>query len=385
MENCEEKLKKCQHDITEYKALLNSLALINSSLDLPTVLDYLMELAKQVTGAEAASAILVEEDHLMFVAASGMNSHEIKRVRLERDEGIAGWVIKNQKSLNIADVSMDERFSTRADKSSGFLTKSILAVPLKIEDRAIGVLEAVNKAGGASFEETDFRLLSTLANSAAMAIHKAQLYSDLNELFISTVKVIANAIEAKDKYLHGHSERIRDFSVAIARELGCNESELRNIELAALLHDVGKIGIPEAILTKNGRLTEDETRQMNLHPSIGADMLSSVKQLNTIIPSVRYHQERFDGKGYPEGISGSDIPLSARIIAVADTFDAMTSDRTYRAALADQTALAEVERCSGTQFDPQCVRAFFKCYQKGEIISNWQLKKLQSTDRGEPA
>lgn len=364
-------------EVSEYRMLLSSLEIINSSIDLNTTLDYLMELAKQVTCSDAASALLVEDGYLVFAAASGVSSKEVKKVRLELGEGIAGWVVQNHKPLVIPDVSKDNRFTIKVDAFSGFKTKSILAVPLKIEDRVIGVVETVNKRDGGEFGENDVRLLITLANSAAMAIHKAQLYADLNDLFISTIKVIANAIEAKDRYLHGHSERIKNFSLVIANELQCKGDKLKIVELSALLHDVGKIGVPEAILTKKDKLTSDEFKEMQKHPSIGADMISSVKQLNEVIPGIRHHQERFDGKGYPGGLSGSGIPLIARIIAVADTFDAMTSDRTYRSALSDEQAVAELEKCSGAQFDPDCVSAFIRGYKKGLIVSNWTRKQQE--------
>jgi HD-GYP domain-containing protein (c-di-GMP phosphodiesterase class II) len=197
-----------------------------------------------------------------------------------------------------------------------------------------------------------------------MAINKAKLYKDLNDLFLSTIKAIANAIEAKDPYTRGHSDRIRTFSLLIAKELGLQEQEIKDLEIAALLHDVGKIGVPEALLRKRSALTPEENEEMMKHPVIGADILFSIKQLQSAIPGIRHHQERYDGKGYPDGLSGEDIPLLARIIAVADTFDAMTSDRPYRKALQDQEALKELEHCSGVQFDEKCVRAFIIGYAK---------------------
>jgi HD-GYP domain-containing protein (c-di-GMP phosphodiesterase class II) len=216
-------------------------------------------------------------------------------------------------------------------------------------------------------------MLSRLADSAAMAIHKARLFGDLNELFLATIKAMANAIEAKDPYTRGHSDRIRDFSVSIARELGVTGEDLKNIEISALLHDTGKIGVPEAVLRKHGKLNDEEFFELRKHPVIGAEMLSSIKQLNGAIPGIRHHQEFFNGRGYPDGLKGEQIPFTARIIAVADTFDAMTSDRPYRDALSDEQALAELKKFSGEQFDPQCVNGFEKAYQKGVIISQKKL------------
>lgn len=367
-------LASCRHSVHEYATLLRSMELINSSIDLHTVLDYLMEVAKQITESDAASAILVEDDRLCFVAASGRKSSEVKKVYLEKGEGIAGWVAENGRELLIEDVEKDARFTRKVDDSSGFVTRSVIAVPLKMEDTVIGVVEAVNKQNGQKFTQNDVRLLSSLATSAAMAINKARLYADINELFIATIKAMANAIEAKDRYTRGHSERIRDYSLVIAREMGFDAVAQKTVEIAALLHDVGKIGVPEALLRKESKLTDDEFREVMKHPQLGAEMLSSIKQLKDAIPGIRYHQERYDGKGYPERLAGEQIPLLARIIAVADTFDAMTSDRAYRKAMTDEVALAELERYAGVQFDPECVRAFVRGHRKGCIISQAAAK-----------
>ena len=371
----EEKIQKLTREVYEQGLLLRSQEMINSTIHLDTLIDYLMGLAKKITDSEAASAILLEGDKMYFASASGTKGSEIKKVYLDINEGIAGWVLKHGEAVLIEDVTKDRRFSSRADVISGFETRSILAVPLDVDEKIIGVVEAVNKKNGKEFDDNDIRLLNSLATSAAMAISKAQHYKDLNELFLSTIKAIANAIEAKDPYTRGHSERIRNFSLVIARELGIDENQIKDLEISALLHDVGKIGVSEAVLRKHGSLTEQENEEMMRHPVIGAEILSSIKQLAGAIPGVKYHQERFDGNGYPYGLKGEYIPLAARIIAVADTFDAMTSNRPYRDALNEEDALRELERGSGVQFDGKCVRAFILGYNKKLIKS--QKKELK--------
>ena len=377
----ESALERNARHIDELTSLLYSSRIINSSLDLYQVLDHLMDLAKNVTHAGASSALLLEDDKLCFVSASGTKSVEVKRKYLDKFEGIAGHVVRTGKPLIVDDVSNDPRFSGKMDKQSGFVTRSILAVPLKIENNIIGVVEAVNKIGGGVFKADDENMLLRLADSAAMAIHKARLFGDLNDLFLATIKAMANAIEAKDSYTRGHSERIRDFSVSIARELGVSGPELKNIEISALLHDTGKIGVPESVLRKHGKLSEEEFGEMKKHPVIGAEMLSSIKQLHAAIPGILHHQECFNGRGYPDGLKGEAIPLIARIIAVADTFDAMTSDRPYRTALTDEQALAELRKFSGEQFDPACVKSFERAYSRGEIISQKKVR-AQETHNG---
>jgi len=365
----EEELQNCRREIYELSLLIRSQEMINSTIQLDTVLDYLMELAKKITDSEAASALLIEGDRLYFASASGTKTSEIKRVYLDKNEGVAGWVLKHGEAVLIEDVSGDKRFSSKADMISGFITKSIIAVPLDVDEKIIGVVEAVNKKNGKVFNDNDIRLLNSLATSAAMAINKAQHYKDLNELFLSTIKAIANAIEAKDPYTRGHSERIRDYSLVMAKELGLNEEQIKNLEISALLHDVGKIGVSESVLRKHGSLTPEENAEMMKHPVIGAEILSSIKQLSAAIPGIKYHQERFDGKGYPEGLKAEEIPLAARIIAVADTFDAMTSNRPYRDAMSDEDTLKELEHYSDQQFDAKCVRALVIGYNKRLIKS----------------
>lgn len=354
------------HKFEEMNVLFSAMSMVNSSLTLDEVLDNLMSLAMRIINAEGCSILLRDEEKniLSFVAASGVSKEDIRKISLKKGEGIAGWVAETGESLLIPDVTRDARFTGRIDNYSGFKTKSILAVPLKIENKIIGVTEAINKKGGGVFTFNDRRLLDTFTSTGAMAIQKAQLYEDLNNLFIATIRSMADAIEAKDPYTRGHSERIRRFSLMIAEKINLSKKEKENLGLASLLHDVGKIGVSEKILLKEGKLTEAEWVWMRRHPVIGADMLSHIKQLHACIPGIRNHQERYDGKGYPDGLAGKDIPLFGRIICVADAFDAMTSTRPYRKSVSVEHALDELKKCAGTQFDPEYVDAFLETYGK---------------------
>lgn len=183
---------------------------------------------------------------------------------------------------------------------------------------------------------------------------------DLHEV----VDALAAAVDAKDSYTCGHSERVAEISQAIAAELGLDEQEQYFIHIGAHLHDVGKIGIPDAVITKPGRLSTDEYAMIKLHPEIGYHIVSKVKILQEASLIVRHHHERMDGQGYPEGLKGEAIPLGARIVAVADSFDAMTSKRLYRSSVSVEEALRELRRCSGTQFDPAAVQAFARVIEK---------------------
>ena len=191
-----------------------------------------------------------------------------------------------------------------------------------------------------------------------LASSKSLILKDLKELFYKTIKSIASALDAKDPYTHGHSMRVTLYSIILAKELNVDESELEHIETAGLLHDIGKIAIPQAILCKPGRLTDDEFVIMKSHPANSERLIASIKKLHEVSPGVKHHHERWDGFGYPDKLSGENIPFAARIIAIADTYDAMTSTRSYRKALDHDIAIAEIEKCAGTQFDPTLAKKF---------------------------
>lgn len=357
---------RLERKIEELNNLLKATEVVYSSLDLRVVLNTIMSLAMQLLNAEAASVLLVDEEQgeLYFIVAPGEKREKLERIHLKKGEGIASWVAEKGRPLLIPDVSREPRFAKRIDQISGFKTKSILCMPLKVGNKVVGVVEAINKKNGANFGSDDIHICNALAGQSAMAIEKAKLYKDMEDLFISTIKSIAEAVEAKDPYTRGHCERIRKYSLLIAEGLEITEKEKKDIEIAALLHDVGKIGVPEALLRKEGKLTEQEWKIVKKHPEIGAQILGSIKQLKEVIPAIRHHQERFDGNGYPDGLKGEEIPLASRIIAVADTFDAMTSERPYRNSFSDEEVLEEIKRNAGSQFDPQCVKAFFLVYNK---------------------
>lgn len=191
-----------------------------------------------------------------------------------------------------------------------------------------------------------------------LATTKTQILTDLSELFYKTIKSIAHALDAKDQYTHGHSLRVTLYSLALAKNMNLPDSLLEEIETTGLLHDIGKIAIPERILLKPGKLTDEEFEIIKKHPEFGEHLINGIGKLKLISNWLKYHHERYDGKGYPEGLKGEKIPISSRIIAIADTYDAMTSTRSYRPALSHEEAMSEIQRCSGTQFDPKLAEIF---------------------------
>lgn len=212
--------------------------------------------------------------------------------------------------------------------------------------------------------------IGQLADTFNYMTERLDLYDrNMRDLFISSIKALSAAIDAKDPYTQGHSERVTSFSLATARQMSLGKDTLEQVQMAALLHDVGKIGIEDAVLRKPDRLTDEEFDIIKRHPAMGASIMSPIKQLKDIIPGMRHHHEAFDGSGYPDGLGGADIPLIARIIAPSDTFDAMTSDRLYQKAMDDDFVIKTLIRLSGTRFDPKVVQAFIAAYQDGKIIS----------------
>ena len=264
-------------------------------------------------------------------------------------------VLRDRKStLLITNLSKDARFAWFAEYAN-----QMIAVPLQRQDQVLGCLFGLDKVDD-EFDSVDSKLLGSIANEAAIYLENAMLFEDVRSLMMGVLHSLTSAVDAKDTYTCGHSERVALLSRRLARELGLPEAQIERIYMAGILHDVGKIGVPEAVLHKTGKLTNEEFDQMKKHPQIGARILSDIKQVEDLIPGVLYHHERFDGKGYPTGLSGENIPLMGRIICIADCFDAMTSNRTYRRALPLEVAMIELRRCAGTQFDPKLADVFLK-------------------------
>lgn len=347
-------------------ALMELSALINSTLDCREIRKRAMEAAKQLMNAEAASLLLVdnEKQELYFEVALGEKGSVIKEIRLRFGEGIAGWVARSGEPLIIDDAYSDPRFYRGADKKSSFVTRDMICVPVRFRERTLGVLEVINKRDG-RFGASDLPLLLAFSNQVAIAVENANLYDQLRETFFGTALSLAESLEKRDTYTGGHTKRVSAYSVAIGRALGLDSSEMEILTLAAILHDIGKIGVRDSVLLKEGKLDDGEYASMVRHPGYGAEILSHVKGLRDVMAGVKCHHEMYDGSGYPDGLKGDEIPLSARIIAVADTFDAMTTDRPYRKALTFQDAFAELSRCSGGQFDPSVVEAFILAHKEG--------------------
>ena len=257
--------------------------------------------------------------------------------------------------------------------------RQLAAVPMERNGKLFGALVAMNKRSG-DFNSVDVKLMKSITDEGCVFLENSFLYEDLQQLVIGMLRALTSSIDAKDPYTCGHSERVAWIASRIAEAAGLDEQRISRVHLAGLLHDVGKIGVPEAVLTKPGRLTKAEFAVMRKHPEIGARILSGIKQMQDLVPGVLYHHERMDGHGYPEGLAGDDIPLFGRIIGLADCFDAMTSNRTYRRALPLEVTLTEIRRYAGTQFDPQLAEAFLKLDSAKLIQETRQLSPMDPLD-----
>src|SRR4030043_1494225 len=353
----------------ERLALLSKLGqILNSTLDHKEIRRRAMKAATRLMKAEVGSLLLINEDkdQLYFEVALGDREEDIKTIPLNFGEGIAGWVAQYGKALIVNSPREDPRFFKGVDERTEFKTKNIICVPIKVKEKVIGVLEAINKQKG-KFDMEDLFLLASLADQVAIALDNSRLYQELEEMFFQTAESLADAIEKRDPYTGGHTQRVTSYSLAIARHLQLKSSEKRCLKIAAVLHDVGKIGIEDQILRKPEPLSPEEYNTIKRHTSMGAEILEHIRQLRDNIPGVKYHHEQMNGRGYPDGLKGEEMPLIAKIVAVADTYDAMTTDRPYRKALSKEVAMEELKRGPGAQFDGQVVEAFVKAYESGEI------------------
>ncbi|MFC2122321.1 HD domain-containing phosphohydrolase [Bacteroidota bacterium] len=371
------KIGETTAEVYEYKQRLELLYDVaqqaSSFSEVSMLLENILQVTQKLIRAEASSLLLVDQDkmELFFHAAGGKVAKKLKNMRIGLDSGIAGWVAHHGVPLVSNDVATDELFSGHVDQVTGFVTKSIIAVPVVRGQNVIGIIELLNKSDGSEFTEGDLAISTGFATTEAMillfsmaatAINNIKLHQAAQDGLKSTVETLVAATDAKDPYAYGHSRRVKEYVLLAAKTLSFSDEDLRLIEFGALLHDIGKIGIYDSIMRKSGSLTDEDWYIMRKHPLRGANIVGEIPFLAEAREIVLYHHEKFDGTGYPEGLKGENIPFGARLVAVADAFDAMTSERSYRKALSTDYALGELGKNSGTQFCPVAVEAFVSGY-----------------------
>jgi putative nucleotidyltransferase with HDIG domain len=358
LEMINEGLRQSFEELTALYRLSETIA---SAHTLSRVLSLLMDLSKEILDWEAGVLLLYDERSQLLTMQLKRNlTPEMEsRVQAQMREGLLLWALKEGRTIVLPDTGAGSW--TRSLPGDG-VAKSFITVPLIAHQKPIGLLNLVSFTGEGAFTQRDLSLLSILANQAAISIENAKLYEKIRRDYGDVVEGLAQAIDARDHYTQMHASRVSTYAVLIAEALRLPAADVEDIRFGALLHDVGKIGISDTILNKPGRLTEEEFQVMKAHPVLGAAIVRKIDSLSHLVPLVLYHHERFDGKGYPEGLQGREIPLGARILNVADSYETMTSDRVYRAGMSFEAGLEEVRRNIGGQFDPDVAEALFKVY-----------------------
>lgn len=342
---------------------------ITAVTDINVLLKVIAEETKIAIQADRCTVFMYdkEKNELWSKVALGMDSQEI---RFPADRGLAGYVVKTGEPLNIPDAYNDSRFNPDIDKETGYRTKTILCMPIKNNNQEIiGAFQVLNKLNGV-FTKGDEDLLAAIGGSASIALENAQLfeqqkelYKEQKELFESFIDTLATSIDARDKITAGHSSRVKLYSMLLVDELGCDEKFKELVEKAAILHDIGKIGIRDSVLQKEGKLTDEEYKHIQEHVRITHDILEKIhmsQDFKTITEIACSHHEKYDGSGYYRHLSGENIPYGGRILAVADVFDAITSKRHYRDKMPIQNVIDILLSGKNKHFDGNLVDTFLK-------------------------
>lgn len=338
---------------------------IEKSMD--SLLQVIMSGTTKVLNAERSTLFLCDDDTKELYSRIAQNS-EINEIRFPMNIGIAGSVATTRQTINIKEAYEDSRFNPEIDKKTGYRTKTILCMPLiNRDDKVIGVTQVLNKIDGI-FTDYDEKLLKIFSHHVAIAVENTMLYEENDLLFKSMIRTLSTTIDARDPVTAGHSHRVAMYSQKLAREIGLSEKEINEIDVAAWLHDVGKIGVRDDVLLKPGRLSPEEYKKIQEHALYTKEILDQVyfsRDLRQVPFIASAHHERIDGKGYPYGLHMEELPISARILAITDVYDALTAyDRPYKKAMPVEKAISILLEGRGTQFDSELLDIFIekKCY-----------------------
>ena len=316
----------------------------------------------------------------MYRFSDGPLGKQIIELNSNEQLGIASLVVKTGKSLKVNAVDEDARFGRFKGEVAGVLVRSAVCVPLFINKKVVGIVEVLNKLDGNDFNEGDLATMDGLAAGTTLTIENVKLNENLLNSYRSRLHKLVAARDARELSECKHARRVADYALIAARELALPPEEQRIIEYGAILHDIGMLGVPAEILQKKEKLTNEDWSVIHKHPVMGYNLLRGMPSLNHVAKIILYHHERFDGKGYPCGIKGETIPLNAQIISVAEAYDSMTVKHAYRDAMTAQQAMKELGQYSGTQFNPDAVKALcmghIRCHSLNKIKSREQVKKI---------
>jgi HD-GYP domain-containing protein (c-di-GMP phosphodiesterase class II) len=354
-------IEEALFELARLRAMNDVSRALAGTLDLDRLLNLIVAKTTEIMNADRSSLFLIDWDteELWSKVAQGVRFMEI---RFPMHMGLAGAVAKSGEILNIPDAYEDKRFNQEFDKRTGYRTRSVLAVPMNNHagDR-IGVMQVLNKRGDEAFTHDDEEILKSLAGQAAIAVENSQLYEEQKKSFISFVETLATAMDARDPITAGHSKRVTDYSVAIAEKLDYSEKQLEILNAAALMHDIGKIGVPEIILFKDGKLDDEEYQVIQSHARHTLNILEKIhfdREKKEIPMMAGSHHEKIDGTGYPLGLAGDDIPEEGRVLAIGDIFDAITSRRHYRDRMEFIRVMKILDEESQGHIQPEFLEAF---------------------------
>src|SRR5262245_4642295 len=359
-------LKRAQRHLSTLHRVSELLA---GARDIQALSDATLHTILEVLSADRGAIVVRTPDEVpggAEVLAARAKSGAGERFAVSRT--LVADVIKQGISVFAHDAISDTRFA-EGQSVIGQRVRSVMCVPLRTTDEVLGALYVDSLSGAGRFNESDLELLAAIGNQAGVAMHRVRLMGELERLLLDTIKAIAATIDARDGYTHRHSERVAALTSQLSRELGLSDAERETAELSALLHDVGKIAVPDSILNKPGKLTPEEYAEMQKHPVHGARILGNIDSatVKAVLPGVQYHHEKYDGTGYPDGLKGEDIPFLGRLLGVADFYDALTSARSYRGALSSAQAVDMVAKGSGSHFDPAVADALLRLFDRGEL------------------
>lgn len=357
----EEKL--VSHD-QRLATVLDCGAALASNRDLSSTILHTLKSAVEETGATCGYVMLVEDDDADWMrteAAYGVEGHFDFPERIQIGTGLSGYVAKMGQPIAISGNGEDDQkydgvtSGVKSAVSIPLVTRTYNRVGNAAPEQVVGVMTLLSLEGSETFDSQDMELLRTLASLIAVAAANASMDRAQRATFLRTLESLASALEARDQYTQGHSYRVSELSLLIGEKMGLTDEALNELRVGTVLHDIGKIGVPDAILNKPARLTNEEFAIMKTHPVIGFEICKPLRLSEGILMIIRNHHEKLDGSGYPDGLKGGELPLSLRIVCVADAFDAMSSRRPYREVMDPKKVLSELSRCAGTQFDPVVV------------------------------
>jgi HD-GYP domain-containing protein (c-di-GMP phosphodiesterase class II) len=370
----EQKNSNLEHAIERLSTIYKIGLAINSTMDIDRLFNLIVRSTTTTLDAQIGYIILYDKElqtlNVTNLIGNGKLIAPQKAIKM-KDTSVSTWVINNRQPLLIADINQTPQFDRFSEL--GYERKTLICAPLMVMDEIIGTISVVNKTDNSQFYSNELEMLTTIAAQAAIAIKNATLYDEQQQTYLNTIQALVTAIEASDSYTKGHSERVTRYSVEIGHRFNLPSDRLQILERAAILHDIGKIGIDLSLLHKEGKLSAHDVNELQLHPVIGMKILEPIDFLKDVRTCIGQHHERYDGMGYPHRIKHVDQLLESRIIGVADAFDAMTSDRPYRKALTLDVAIAELSENSGTQFDPAIVEIFTSILEEGIFFGGSRL------------